>query len=422
MSVEALRAHIVTLDGEIELQKKFLKKLEEDRILALRQLNIALDPVARLPFEISSDILLQSLVASPSGEHWVVPTVLLRICTAWADIALATPALWTTVRIRFPCGDDLAAVLPIWFQRARNLPLTILISICGFSKNWNNCVSDVLWRHAGQFQHLEILDDDDLVPDGNRRAIELFRDTTSVSLPLLQTLAIRCQDGVRKYRTSHIFRLLREAPNIVEFISDKVWTGNNPSPEGVVIVPTLRRVFFGETSGGDDEIFLRLTLPALEALSLPMRYVSGDDLVAFVERSAAPLYDLALGWQFRGIQSVQLHDCLRFIPTLTRFRMWQPDTDVVMELFDALADLPSLLPNLHDLNIHVLDTARIPSNISDLSWRTLVRALSTRRIERLHIIPVKTSPPSDVLASLRELVGSGAKMHIGIEELNFLVG
>ena len=236
---------------------------------------------------------------------------------------------------------------------------------------------------------------------------------------MLQTLAIRCQRGQRKYNTSQIFQLLRGAPNIVEFISDKVWTGNNPSPEGLVIVPTLRRVFFGETSGGDDEIFLRLALPALEALSLPMRYVSGDELVACVQRSAAPLQDLAL--ECHDMESVWLHDCLRLIPALTRFRMWQPDADVVTELFTALAEFPSLLPSLHDLNIHI-DTARSPSNISDLSWRTLVRALSTRRIERLYIVPVKSSPPPDVLTSLRELVANGANMHVGTEQLNYIAG
>ncbi|KAJ6477567.1 hypothetical protein C8R45DRAFT_1007353 [Mycena sanguinolenta] len=151
-----------------------------------------------------------------------------------------------------------------------------------------------------------------------------------------------------------------------------------------------------------------------------MRHIFGDDLVACVQRSGAPLQELALGWEFDGMESVHLRDCLQPIPTLTRFRMWQPDADVVMELFDALADFPSLLPNLHDLTIHIFDTARSPSNISDLSWRTLVRALSTRRMDRLYIVPVKASPPPDVLASLRELVADGANMHVGTEQLNYI--
>ncbi|KAF7375490.1 F-box domain-containing protein [Mycena sanguinolenta] len=317
-SIEELRAHIVKLDSEIDLQTKLLKNLERDKGLAQRQLNAALDPVARLPPEISSEIFLQSLSASPSGKQGL-PTALLSICNAWTDIVLATPALWTTVHIHFPCGEDLAENLPMWFQRARNLPLSILITIRGPSSNWSHSVSDVLWRHGGQVKHLEILDNDsDLLAfsydaDGADDTIDLFGDTTSVSLPLLETLAIRCQRQQRMYNPSQIFQLLREAPNIVEFISHKVRTGINPAPETLVI-PTLRRVIFGETSSGDDEIFLYLSLPALEALSLPMRYISGDELLACVKRSAAPLQDLALGWEFDMMESIQLHDCLRLIP------------------------------------------------------------------------------------------------------------
>ncbi|KAJ6477582.1 hypothetical protein C8R45DRAFT_934253 [Mycena sanguinolenta] len=392
MSADELRARIVQLDSEIQRQKKLLKKLEEDMILDLRLA--------------SSTLLSMRWHASPSKFRRISCNHQLRVP---AESSHTGPL------------DNRSHSISLWRRFGRR-PADLVSageeSAIGY-KNWNNRVSDVLWSHSGQFKHLEILDDDGLVPDGNRRAIDFFGETPPVSLPLLQTLAIRCQYDVRKYRTSQIFQLLREAPNIVEFISDKVWTGNNPSPEGLVIVPTLRRVFFGGTSGGDDEIFLRLALPALEALSLPMRYVSGDDLVASIERLAAPLCDLALGWQFPGIQSLHLHKCLRLIPTVTRFTMWKPDADVVMELFDALAKFPSLLPNLHDLTIHIFYTL-VNSHIPDSSWRTLIRALSTRRLEQLYIVPVKASPPPDVLASLRELVASGAKMHVGTRERDFV--
>ncbi|KAF7375486.1 hypothetical protein MSAN_00436600 [Mycena sanguinolenta] len=324
--------------------------------------------------------------------------------------------------MHFPCGDDFAEVLAIWFRRARSHPLSISMSLCGLSSSWNHRVSDVLWRHGGQLKHLEILDDndddDDLIGDESQ-IVDLFGDTTSVSLPLLETLTIRCQHR-REYRASQILQLLRAAPNIVEFSSNRVWTRTNPQPENLV-VPTLRRVIFGETSTGDDEIFLYLSLPALEALSLPLRYITGDELLACVKRSAAPLQDLALGWEFGVLESAQLHDCLRLIPTLTKFTMWWPSSVVVTELFAALAESPSLLSALHDLTIHIRNTARRPSDISDSSWRTLVRALSYRRMEHLYIVPVEGSPPRDVLTSLLELVANGGKVHVGTEELNFVV-
>ncbi|KAJ6477622.1 hypothetical protein C8R45DRAFT_1157494 [Mycena sanguinolenta] len=357
MSAEKLRARIMELDSEIERQKSLLEQLENDRILALPQLNAALDPVAHLPLEISSEIFLQSLAPSPSGNQ-DVPTALLCICSAWTDIALATPALWATVRIHFPCGENFANVLWIWFNRARNLPLSVSISLQGPSINWNHRVSGVLWEHGGQLQHLEILDNDDL----GTKYLWGFDDQPTINL-----------------------------------FGDTPLTRNVPGPEDLFIIPTLRRVIFGGNYySGDDRLLLWLALPALETLSLPMRRISGEHVVAFIQRSAAPLQDLTLACG--SVTSVQLHNLLPLIPTLTRFTIHGPDSDVVTELFVALAHTPSLLSNLRNLIIDLLFR-----DISDSSWRNLV-----------------LSPPVDVLASLRELAGQGVKMYVGTEELNYV--
>ncbi|KAJ7640326.1 hypothetical protein DFH06DRAFT_955554, partial [Mycena polygramma] len=92
MSVAELRASIAKLSAEIDLQKTRLKKLETDRSLAHRQLNAVLDPVERLPVEISSEIFLQSLPSFPSAG--AEPVLRLDICHAWTEIAVSTPSLW----------------------------------------------------------------------------------------------------------------------------------------------------------------------------------------------------------------------------------------------------------------------------------------------------------------------------------------
>ncbi|KAJ6477616.1 hypothetical protein C8R45DRAFT_363395, partial [Mycena sanguinolenta] len=240
MSVDELRARIVTLNSEIELQKKLLDKLEKDKKIVQCQLNTALDPVARLPLEISSDIFLQSLPTRPSGEQ-EVPAVLLRICHAWTDIALATPRFWTTVCIHFPCGDDFAEVLPIWLQRARNFPLSVSISLRGRFPNWDHRISNIIWRHGGRLKHLEIVDDDDFAPTDE--TIDLFGGIIPASLPLLETLTIRCQHEQRLYHTSQIFELLRRAPNIVESIFHNMGTMSHGWEK--LVVPTLHRLRLG---------------------------------------------------------------------------------------------------------------------------------------------------------------------------------
>ncbi|KAJ6477562.1 hypothetical protein C8R45DRAFT_1101883 [Mycena sanguinolenta] len=62
--------HIVKLNSEIDLQKQLLKKLES----------------------LAQQILLQSLAARSAGKQ-DIPTALLNIFNAWADITLATPTL-----------------------------------------------------------------------------------------------------------------------------------------------------------------------------------------------------------------------------------------------------------------------------------------------------------------------------------------
>ncbi|KAJ7233766.1 hypothetical protein C8J57DRAFT_1090310, partial [Mycena rebaudengoi] len=71
------------------------------------QLNCLLDPITQLPFEISSEIFILCLPDSgPAGDRRpnpaAAPLLLLRICTAWADIARSTPVLWDTIHVHFP--------------------------------------------------------------------------------------------------------------------------------------------------------------------------------------------------------------------------------------------------------------------------------------------------------------------------------
>lgn len=125
LRVQELRVRIGNLETEIDLQKKLLRKLEDDGILAQCQLNAVFDPVARLPLELSSNIFLQRLDLFPEPGVLRTPILLLSIWSAWTDIALATPALWSAIDVTFPCPRGLKELLPIWFERAHKHPLSI---------------------------------------------------------------------------------------------------------------------------------------------------------------------------------------------------------------------------------------------------------------------------------------------------------
>ncbi|KAJ7242394.1 hypothetical protein B0H12DRAFT_1326074 [Mycena haematopus] len=280
MSVPELRARIMELDStEIDLQKepRVFRKLEHDKSLVQRQLDAVLDPIARLPVEISSEIFLQSLSGSPFSHPGAthVPTLLLNICSTWSAIALSTPDLWSTIQIDFPCTDGLAALLPIWFERARNQPLSVFLR--GDFSRWNHVVSSFIWRHGAQLKHLEILYDDPQSQWDSDTTIDLFGGATPEPLPLLEQLTIRCSIGRQCYVANQILELLRLAPNIVECVLSGMCTVRKSSftTEEPVVLASLRRLTFGErdewgdySAGFEDTILSHLSLPALEALSL----------------------------------------------------------------------------------------------------------------------------------------------------------
>ncbi|KAJ6453173.1 hypothetical protein C8R45DRAFT_636816 [Mycena sanguinolenta] len=92
---------------------------------ARRDLNSTLDPVARLPVEISSDIFARCIPDSCRPQFRKAPMIFLHICRIWRDIATSTPSLWTSIS----CESIDAMKLDTWLQRARGLPL--YISLCG---------------------------------------------------------------------------------------------------------------------------------------------------------------------------------------------------------------------------------------------------------------------------------------------------
>ncbi|KAJ7263181.1 hypothetical protein B0H12DRAFT_1231020 [Mycena haematopus] len=171
----------------------------------------------------------------------------------------------------------------------------------------------------------------------------------------------------------------------------------------------MRRLIFLDAC--NDRVLCHLSLPALETLSLSMVNVSYDDLLAFVQRSAAPLQSLTLGW---APDSMRLHECLCLMPSLALlFKIGAADSQTATSLFAALADSPSLLPNLRTLFVYF-------RSVADISWRNLVRMLLTRYMKRLIIVPVAVSPPAEVLALLGQLMANGVDIYIGTKELNFV--
>ncbi|KAJ6558239.1 hypothetical protein B0H19DRAFT_132857 [Mycena capillaripes] len=382
--------------------------------------------MARLPFEISSEIFLECLPPLPELSAHNVPMLLLNVCTSWTDIAASIPDLWTNVNIIFSRAEGLKEGLQAWLQCAVDRLLSI--SLRGPTP-FDEGILCIIWRHGQQLKHLELccetVEDENSDEDASDECkIQFFGGLSPGPLPLLQTLTIRGSTKLhhwKGYFGPEILELMRLAPNLVECSFPGVLSvyDTYSEPDGTLVHPALRRLIFGEHGehpDSNDEILNCLSLPALDSLSLSRRIVSGDDLFAFLKRSSPPLKELILGG---GRDSGQLHRCLSLVPSLVRFEMWCLQADSLAGLFAALAGSSfPMIPNLRSLTIQGCAPA-IPNS----TWKTL----AGRRTE-LHIVHIEMRPgavnsiTSDILAGFGELVADGMQLFIGTTERNFLSG
>ncbi|KAJ7682326.1 hypothetical protein DFH06DRAFT_292533 [Mycena polygramma] len=413
--VQELRACIEALSSRINLQKELLKNLERDKSLVQRQLNAALDPVARLPLEISSEIFLQTLPLSEEPNPRHAPILLLRVCSAWNTIAISTPALWVTIRAVFPCTGRSEAGLQAWFRRAGSYPL--FVSLRGTFNDGD--APTFVWEYGRLLKRLEICDEQEepeADEDHSARGEEtndLLGDWRPEQLPLLETLSIH--EG--KFSGQQILELLRWAPNLVACTLENlalVADYETENPVETLVLPALRQFRFRARPNGSKCILRFLTLPALQTLSLSLHDISGD-LLSLLKRSSPPLKELIMTDCFW--RSATLYECLHLTPSVQCFEMVRPGGQLP-ELYAALDKSQSILPNLHTLRIIGLYQSK--RTLSDSCWETLLRVLSSRpELRTVHvelaqaIFAESRKPGADRLAEFGELAKNGMQIYIG---------
>ncbi|KAJ6525040.1 hypothetical protein DFH09DRAFT_1046625, partial [Mycena vulgaris] len=277
MSVDQLEARIQELSADIDRQREVLRKLEHSKSAAQRQLNEVRNPLARLPFDISSDIFIQCLPPRPHPGAHHAPMLLLNICNAWTEIVIATPALWAAIHVVFPRANGFHEVLGTWLKRSRSHSLSI--SLHG---NFDDAVATVVRQHTEHLKRLEILAD-----GGNGR-----NGFTSITpLPSLEAFTLgslpSLDYGYSTFTDSQIVEFLRHTPNLVEWTLDNIGISDVPGTPLALALPSLRYLSFGTAEGGysDSSIIKYLSLPALEILSLSLS-TDIPDFNIFLRRSS----------------------------------------------------------------------------------------------------------------------------------------
>ncbi|KAJ6602467.1 hypothetical protein DFH09DRAFT_968856 [Mycena vulgaris] len=410
MSATELRARIDEISAniwkttlDIGRQQNELKLQENSRSILQRQLNAVLDPVARLPLEVSSMIFMECLPhqhrALP-GAH-SLPMLFLNICHAWSNIALSNPELWTTITTYFPCVEGFDELMGAWLQRARGHPLSIELR-----GPFDASIAAVLGRHAHQLRSLEL----------HCGKVELELVVPMGPFPMLKTLIINGLDQESWLSVARTLKVLPHlAPNLVEcdfqhFASVYDLFGHEKDE---VILPNLHRLDIGPLGrdffGYNQAILLHLSLPALQALSLQLANFSNGDLLSFLKRSAPPLQELALGTGYGALDINDLNDCLRLLPALTHLELWGANPDIVDGVLALLAEPPGtgLLPNLRSLELMDYHSQISP-------YEALLHALTVRSIRfYLRWLPSwSPRPEAGIRAELVKLKADGMDIDI----------
>ncbi|KAJ7636581.1 hypothetical protein FB45DRAFT_906864 [Roridomyces roridus] len=398
-SESSLRAELDGILLAINRHRQILKDLDKQKSAIHRQLNSILDPVARLPLEISSEIFVQSLTCSPSFHPDDVPGVLMRVCHGWTAIALSTPYLWTSI------GSSNR-----WATRAKGCSISLSLPSQQMSEAY------LVRRYAHQLRKLEL-------------HLPLGGSFASLTAPFHSLKTLTCF-GTEPYSgfalRGGFLELLRHAPNLedctlvgFEFhdVDDNDTDSDGDTDSERTVVPPLNMVSLRHLKLGQFDrqqfrhansvILQYLTLPALHSLAVSDPDIPQNDFVSFLARSSPPLRSLSLNWS-NYYHVGGLEEVLRHLPSLTqldiRFEPGQAST--LLELFAYARDI---IPQLQSLTMRVYCFPFWQSHIvSDV----LERRRGSLRFFRLR---TDTGDPEECEVLLRDVkVHPKQEMHVFI--------
>ncbi|KAJ6544651.1 hypothetical protein DFH09DRAFT_1282319 [Mycena vulgaris] len=422
-TVAAIRARIKEISLAIKRQKEILRDLENSKRDAQSDLNNIRDPMAKLPFELSSDIFMRCLADGTPGPHPnAAPMVFMRVCRSWSKIAISTPSLWATIRAEYP-DARFAKLMDVWLARARNRPLSIALTIRG---PFNSAVCQSVLRYAGQVHALELY-----LPSGD----DLEHITTP--FPSLKTLIIgqgpRDEDSDEdsdedpdddeepEYSSgpSECIEMLRAAPGLVDCTLDGIF---------------YAKMYHGYDFGACDELThhnltnLRLnssalilryaTLPALENLDLSFcTDIEDEQFRDFLSRSSPPLKSLKMmGAKWLGGITERI---FQLLPNLTDLEMgWSLLTISILLEELAVASPTQFLPNLCKFTICGFNPDRS-------QYGKLIATLSARRashspMKSFRLESVYAKPDADITTALQQLAADGMMIHISTGGTNLI--
>ncbi|KAJ7607214.1 hypothetical protein FB45DRAFT_1011442 [Roridomyces roridus] len=440
------------LDASSPSRKSKLPELEG----VLQELEKRIDPVSKLPLEITTAIFILCLPKSsfPAPAPSSAPMLLPNVCRSWKATALSIPQLWSSMRLNTEMSVNFGSLVALWIARAQSMPLSI--SLHGDLTSMKPSLRAIIDQHfPTHVQNLELYISkgrqlDKLKgPFASLRILTLGQDDPASFLVHCSCGEEHDGDGFFGRDARPCVKFLSAAPNLVELAMDRIFF-NLPfksisTSSQLTTHSSLKRLFLGgfgydakrpePISHCSVQILQYLTLPSLErlvifSLASPSEV---EPLFAFLERSSASLHSLSIGFDL----PFPIERLLRLIPNIKELDLnvqWSDTADeFVRSLMTALHSNYSLnlVPNLGRLMI------RGPQ-LEPETYEDVLEALSARRghgslhsfkfiwVPRdrrqfnvnLDEVLMKKAPSAHVLEAMRQLVVEGMEIHVGLKDRN----
>ncbi|KAJ7629022.1 hypothetical protein FB45DRAFT_47326 [Roridomyces roridus] len=339
-----LRTRIGDLSSSIDNQRQLLKDLEKQKSDAQGQLNALLDPMGRLPVEVSAEIFIECLPSTPTMDPDQAPAVFTEVCRAWRKLAISIPSLWTRLTDKDVAPRKFDRFFSTWALRVKRLPISLRL----VQSLPHLLDGGMLGIYAHKIQKLE------LHPARLEVLMRMaFRFVGLTSLTVARNM-LGDAAFMPFFNAKPCIELLRCAPNLVEctFVSFTFMDEIHADAAGASVPLThtaLKHLRLGHDSRSCTAVFLQyLTLPVLETLWISSLDIDHQDMVTFLTRSAPPLRSLYLSADYYGDGQVEQY--LRLAPNLTDLTIRLVDESAV-SLLQLFRDGRNLLPNLPSLTV-----------------------------------------------------------------------
>ncbi|KAF7335324.1 hypothetical protein MSAN_02343200 [Mycena sanguinolenta] len=347
MTRDDLRRRLAELNTQILEHKRVLHDLEAARAAVEHDLFTTPYPVLTLAPEITAEIFVRCLPGlERTGRRYhgdLSPMLLMRVCRAWRDIALATPKLWSILELSLKPLNSLHTFFVViriestisnyapLREHLRHLgdpfELPLLRSVKLFCPDYDNSVSVTVFDRAPLLHKLHAAH---VLPN-------------CVSLPWLQlTIFEGSIDDLQ---------LFDRAPNLVE-VTCTLDLVRNPSSFARKAHIRLRSLTIKRGVG---YILQNLTLSALQHLDVSSESCDME-LEAFIKRSRSPLLSLSVKATGRDFDRTRY--LFLVATTLENLHIHSPSENTISSIFSLHA--PSTLsaesfPNIRKLTLDGVD-------------------------------------------------------------------